>query len=76
MHQLQHPDWIIFAGAVPPSSVATLLWQFQPLEARHYHVALPLVLGQQQQQLQISGWGYHPHHPGGKEKAQEEDVHR
>jgi hypothetical protein len=67
---------MLSTGSIPASSVATLLWQFKPLEARHYQVVLPLTLGQQRQQLHISGWGYHPHHPGAKEKACERDASR
>jgi hypothetical protein len=48
------------AGTIPPASSATLLWQFQPLEARSYHLALPLRFGRSAQQLVVTGRGYHP----------------
>lgn len=48
------------AGTIPPASTATLLWQFQPLEARTYSLALPLRFGRSMQQLVVVGRGYHP----------------
>jgi hypothetical protein len=56
---------LLAAGEVTPGGAAVFNWLFQPLEAKDYSVALPLVLGSQPPQpLLIHGRGYHPtQHP-------------
>jgi hypothetical protein len=51
------------AGEVPVGGAAVFNWLFQPLEAKAYSVALPLMLGggcSTPQPLLLHGRGYHP----------------
>jgi hypothetical protein len=61
----EHSGYLLAAGKVPPGGAAVFSWLFQPLEAKDYSVALPLVIGSQPPQpLLIHGRGYHPtQHP-------------